>query len=171
MIYDHTWRWRNNGGARSYGRGIIIPRQGDTRLTATRVEVWVAWPHKIGEFLPYPIYKCILTEEHGFWLHERWSHDGLVNDYRERGQGRGGRKLRRVLNSMPRNFYLSPLVSCTSPYKTGSIPRRPLFLHVISSSSSYRPASVYWWHVHSRSLVFHTLNIGQRDTRLFPLIS
>ena len=40
-----------------------------------------------------------------------------------------------------------------------------------NTSSSYsRPASVSQWHVHSRVMVFHILHIGQRDTRLCPLI-
>ena len=39
-----------------------------------------------------------------------------------------------------------------------------------SSSSSSWPASVSRWCAHSRSVVFHTLYIGQRDTILFPLL-
>ena len=35
-----------------------------------------------------------------------------------------------------------------------------------SSSSSYRPVSVYRWRAHSRAVVFHTLHRGQRYTRL-----
>ena len=38
-------------------------------------------------------------------------------------------------------------------------------------SSSSQPASVSWWHAHSRALVFHTLYRGQRDTRIYPWIS
>ena len=41
----------------------------------------------------------------------------------------------------------------------------------VSYSSSSQLASVYQWHAHSREVVFHTLQRGQIDTRLYPLIS
>ena len=39
------------------------------------------------------------------------------------------------------------------------------------SYSSYKPASVYRWHAHSRTVVSHTLHRGQKDTILYSLIS
>ena len=43
--------------------------------------------------------------------------------------------------------------------------------HMLISTYSSRPDSVYQWHVHSRAVVFHNLHRGQRDTRLCTLIS
>ena len=37
-------------------------------------------------------------------------------------------------------------------------------------SSSYLPAPLSRWHVHSRVVVFHNLHRGQRDTMLCPLL-
>ena len=39
------------------------------------------------------------------------------------------------------------------------------------SSSSFRPASMSQWYAHSMTVVFHTLNRVQRDTRICLLIS
>ena len=56
--------------------------------------------------------------------------------------------------------------------KFNFIAKKILFLiHLVSSSSSSRPASVSQWNSHSRAVVLHTLHIGQRDTRRYPLIS
>ena len=41
--------------------------------------------------------------------------------------------------------------------------------NLISSFSS-RPASVSQWRAHNRAVVSHTLNICQRDTRLYPYL-
>ena len=40
----------------------------------------------------------------------------------------------------------------------------------VRTSSSSRSVSVYRWRAYSRAVVFHTLHIGQRDTRLCPYL-
>ena len=61
------------------------------------------------------------------------------------------------------------------PHKTDTkvedISSKNKFEDVNISASSYRPASVYQCNAHGRAVVFHTLYISQRDTRLCPLIS
>ena len=43
-------------------------------------------------------------------------------------------------------------------------------LSIVYPSSSNIPVHVYQWRAHSRAVLFHTLNIGQRDTRLCPYL-
>ena len=62
---------------------------------------------------------------------------------------------------------------CAEPQKGPCIPPKLINYRLsrVYSSSASLPTSVSLWHAHSRAVVFHTLHIGQINTRLCPLIS
>ena len=67
---------------------------------------------------------------------------------------------------------LSPTYPCKKlPHHHSTTTEISLCTATTTNYSYHQLASMYWWHSHSRTVVFHTLHRGQRDTRLCPLIS